>query len=96
MMFPKDPDAKISVLFDFTDVVANLGLDDTELGDPQIVIGRDGGDAALVAEGPPVVAGLTVTQLYSGGTRHMTYDMACFATLSTGERRRIADFLMVE
>lgn len=95
-MDPKDPEETVLVEFDFTDLVDDLGLDDTVLINPVIEIARDSGDGALVAVGTPQINGLIIQQLYSGGTRGINYDMACFASFSNGERRRIADQMLVE
>ena len=94
MLPPKDVEETITVEFDFTDLVQDLGLGDVNLGSPVVETGRDSGDGQLVA-GTPQIAGLTLFQPYSGGTRHVTYEVACSATFSNGERRRISDFLLV-
>lgn len=94
MLPPKDVGETISVVFDFADTVADLGLSDVTLINPVVETARDAGDDALV-EGSTTILGLVVTQIYSGGTRHVTYEVACYATFSTGERRRLSDFLQV-
>lgn len=94
MLPPKDVGETVKVSFDFAEMVADLGLADVELIDPEVETGRDAGDGELV-EGAVSTSGLIVTQTYTGGTRKVTYEVACYATFSNGERRRIHDFLQV-
>jgi hypothetical protein len=95
MLPPKDVEEWVVVTFNFQPLLTRLGLSDTSLSDVNVETGRDEGDGQLVADGAQQVSGVKVRQLYKAGTRGQIYDVACLATLSNGERRRLWDRLPV-
>jgi hypothetical protein len=94
MLQDKIANEVVRLTFDFTDLIASMGLADTTLTSPTVSLTNSKG-TPLVNQGQ-TVSGLKVFVLVAGGTPGAEYYCACTAgPFSDGEVRTLRDTMNV-